>query len=279
MDRFLLFVAFSLVSALAYAQSAVLTPPVAKSGWSVKKIGVKFSQDQDMIRGLGYDYLLGSINEPLSYDFSQLSFQEEDLHSMVCENPNLSLAFTFRPGKQSNWEIYTAAVVIFDRIDAAHYNNREEVGIKSPDYKYLNFTNTSNEVALEVGLARAIPLFKTFYFYPGVGSGIGYSFKNRMQISGHNIPVLKADDAVVFRSKTSDAPEELRTDDFDHQYEAKDAWSQRAFYSLAFGMTLFDRAELIIAYRSGIGNRNMVEGAKVPTHLRSMGVGLNWLLN
>ena len=277
MDRFLLVAILSMTCFSVFGQSALGAKAVPGAGvWRVKKIGFTFRQDQDMIKGLGHEYLLNSVDGPLGYDFSLLSFQKEDLYSMVCENPNLSMAIVLQPGQTSGWEISLAGVAIFDRIDAAHYNNSFEASPSSAQYKFLNFTNISNEVGVELGLARAVQLARSFFFYPGVGGGLGYSFDNQMQISGGNVPVADRQDAIVFRSNDND--EAAAAASFSDSYQARDSRSQRVFYSVGFGMLLFQRAELAVNYRAGIGRRTMIGGDGMPTQLKSIGCGINWHL-
>lgn len=254
-----------------HAQDIGVSNAVQKK-FKLKKIGVTLGYDSDQIRGLGHEQLLSQAKGTLGFDASAMNFEERDLMSMVCENPNITGELAFATPIK-NTELRVGLSAMFNRVESVFYRNSFTKPDGTVTDRYLGVHARQNEVALDVSLHKYIPVTRWFNIYGGVGTQLGKSFNNEMDISGFNLtPVMDenpSDEVVVDYSGGS-------------LYESHEMYGglhTRVYGEIGLGFTIARRLELMYSLSGGLGNR-WVPGADLSkgTKTTSSNIGVRWVL-
>ena len=113
---FTAFVICCLCSITAFSQLETASPVILTKFFKLKKVGTSFGFDSDQITGLGHEQLLSQAKGELSFDPSTLAFEDADLESMICENPNIGVELIFStPIPNSEFRLGLSAM--FNRIE------------------------------------------------------------------------------------------------------------------------------------------------------------------
>lgn len=269
MKKINLFTLLILCGFAASAQSDLFSTPYK---WQIKKWGLSFGSDMDMLGSVEHDYLLSTLRGDTDMDYSNLQFDDQTIYSMTCENPHLRLTATLPVPRMKNAELNVSAIFVGNKIDAVSYS-----GDKG---QWLEFTSITNEVGLEAVFLKRGRLIGNFLnLYGGLGTNLGASFGGTVTIDGDNIQTTAENEVVNF-STFDEVP---RTDVETHyriseRHQSKTGYYQRVFGQLGVGFLFAQRFELGIEYRRGLGFR-AISGAKTQgTQYHSVALNLAWRL-
>ncbi len=263
MKKSILFLAAIFIYNLAMAQ------PHQLLGMKVKKIGLTGSFDKDMINNINADYFMSVSKDGTYADLSGIEFRDQDISSMFCENPALRAELTLLPfSKNENLQLNAGASLMFNRSDGSYYNFF--YGEQAPDYNYINFSSTSQEIALDFAF-----LFHKrvsfLHLYGGVGTNIGMTFAGNMNIHGQYQKTTE------IAGGATDDPTYVTEGNipFQESHQMKDMLHQRAFLQGAATVIFFKRLEIGLEGRIGKGYRT-TGGSRANTTLNSYGVVTKW---
>ena len=240
-------------------------------GMKIKKIGVVSTFDQDMITGINADYFKSISKDGIYEDLDDITFADQDIASMFCENPALRAELTLEPFRGlPNIQLNTAASLMFNRNDGSYYNFNFGQQQNSATYNNINFSSYSNEAAVDASLLYHHK-FAFLHFYGGVGGNLGMTFQGKMNVSGnYTVTTIDEnaaeDDAIMTESKY-----------FQEQHDMKNIMHQRAFLHGAATVIFFKRLEVGVEGRLGKGFR-FADGMTKGTTLNSFGFLAKWNL-
>ncbi len=243
---------------------------VSSTGWGIKKIGILVGQDSDQIRGLGHAQLLSQADGTLPFDPAALDFEEQDLTSMVCENPNIKFELTLNT-PLPNTELRLAAVGIFNRIESVNYRTPYTMITGQGNNRSLFINARGNEIALDGALMKYLQLGNSVRLYGGAGLQVGRGFGTEMYYSARNInPIMNPEtDEVIDYERES----------FYGYVDAHEGTHLRGYLQGGVGVTILRRVELTVDYRGGLGHRwvGQADLSKGTTN-QSISVGTKWVL-
>ncbi len=243
--------------------------------WKIKKLGVSFGTDLDMIRGIDFDYMMQTAKGVDQSRFNNVVFQE-DMVAGVCENPNIRLMAALEVPGLKNVELNFALNGVFNRYDGVFYHADEvQYAINNNEFEYVSVNTMTTELGLESSITRRFSVLNFLNFYVGVGTNLGYTFSGDMTINGNQWKTLQQN---LNRPNTDIVSGNTYSDYVFESYDAKDAFHQRAFTHLGFGILLFKRLELGIDSRCGIGYRAVIDAPTKKTNLNSIALSARWVL-
>lgn len=245
--------------------------------WKLRKIGVSFGTDLDMIQGLDYAYLIQTGKGNSTSIYNNVSFGDQQYYAAVCENPNIRITAVLDVPRLKNTELEFSLNTIFNRFDGIYYYAEDSrVVQETGGFQYLSVNSVTNEVGLESIFTKRLNLFNFLNLYGGLGANIGYSFDGEMQISGHEY--RQSVDQNVDRSLKDVTTGTIYSDAIYESYDAKDAFHQRLIYKLGFGIVFCKRLELGLDYRGGWGYRAVFGAPTKNTRLESVALSAKWIL-
>lgn len=227
--------------------------------------GLTTGVDQDMIRGLDLRY----FDDISSADYSAVIDDMQSsgnfyASSMICENPHYRLDLAFAPTGANHTELRLSASLITNRVDMISYFGNDH---------YLNFASYSDEINVGATYLKHATLLKTFRVYGGAGTNVGMGFNHSLWADGDI--TVNADNTGILNTGT-DAP--ASTDPYDgytyHYEDGPNSVSQRLFLHGGLAVRFFDRVELGLNYRYGMGYRWHSGARPVGTNLHSGGLTL-----
>lgn len=243
--------------------------------WKIRKIGVSFGTDMDMVNGMDFDYIMASAKGLDNSQYKNVEFQS-DMFAGVCENPNIRVFAALDVPGLKNTELNLGLSAVFNRYDGVYYHTEDvETAIINNEFDYLSVHTMTSELALEGSLAKRVTLLNFLNLYGGVGTNIGYTFSGDMTISGNQYQTVKDN---LDRSNSDIASGTVHSDYVYESYDAKDAIHQRAFLQLGVGIILFKRLEVGFDLRRGVGYRATLDGPFRGTNLESASFGAKWIL-
>ena len=221
--------------------------------WQIKKAGIHLGMDMDMLnQGLNHEYFLSMSKEQTNSDFESMSFSNDnDMYSMVCENPNIRLEMSLVSPYFKNTEWRFALNTIINRIDAISYYNSDGYG----NSDYLNFNSYGNELSLESVLLKSVPFMKFFEVHGGVGTNIGYSFGNSLDIYGSSSNYTANQLNFNNLNEVSNTVSSPSYEYFSEYYQLNNGINQRAFLQIGASVTVYNKIELGFDIRRGYGYR------------------------
>ena len=246
-------------------------------GMPVKSVGVSMGIDEDRLSGIGAEYFLSQARDAdMRALADEFDFTEQDVYSMICENPYFRIDVALAPRFTNNAELRLGVLGIFNRTDWVSYRNRIEYGDANTDY--LNFSTYGNEVALEGTFLKSTGK-KVFNLYGGLGTNIGYTFGNYGYVNGSK--TITADDMQYSLRSAGGALEYMENNDeayhsFHESFQLRNGLSQRVFVMGGMGMTLFQKFELALEGRYGRGYRLVKGTGAHGTELYSINVATRW---
>ncbi len=218
--------------------------------FKISNVSFALGMEEDMIYNLSHDQMLGMIRGGLDYRYEGMEFTNQDIHSMICENPNLTVAIGVQPRGFKNGHFEISARAIWDRIDeVSYYKNTYVDGVK--DYSSLNFKTTSNEANFGLAYIHQLKALRTFGIRFGAGTNMGYSFANRMNVSGQNVKISPNE------QEASDIiPEPVMYEEFNDNYDIKNSIYNRVYAEAGADVTILNKVTFGLVYRHGYGIRN-----------------------
>ncbi|MGB0983743.1 MAG: hypothetical protein ACPG19_06860 [Saprospiraceae bacterium] len=243
--------------------------------WQIKKAGIHLGMDMDMLnQGLNHEYFLSMSKEQTNSDFESMSFSNDnDMYSMVCENPNIRLEMSLVSPYFKNTEWRFALNTIINRIDAISYYNSDGYG----NSDYLNFNSYGNELSLESVLLKSVPFMKFFEVHGGVGTNIGYSFGNSLDIYGSSSNYTANQLNFNNLNEVSNTVSSPSYEYFSEYYQLNNGINQRAFVQLGASMTVFNRIEMGFDARGGLGYRGVFGAPVAFTMLKAFSVSAKYV--
>jgi len=232
------------------------------SAFQVKKAGITASFDQDRLRGIDQDYMLGSIRSNSDLQYAE-SFGETDLYSAFCENPSIRAEVSLVTPKMLNSELRLAVNFMPDRIDGVRYRRTNSMG----EMETLHISSTTHELAIEAGFikyAKAGP----FSLYGGPGTNLGMSFGGYATVDGDYMIETVDDKGDVVTG----------TESFREYTSPKTGIHQRIYLTGGAAITFFQRLELAWEGRYGYGYRAINGAGLHGTQLVSLGLSAKWVL-
>ena len=219
-------------------------------------MGMTVGGDIEMPFNLNHNYLLRTAENP-DIDLDRLPFDEGELTRMDCDNSTSRFTMSFAPGGSQNSELQLSILSIDARIDMVRYE------LPEPG-QYLEVSAENQETALEGVYLKKDKANRTFTFYYGVGTNIGYSHDGKVKVKGF----LKD-------SQLTDDPEVAQ--EIEYTYKQKGSINQRLFAQGGMGIRFFKRMEFVLSFRKGFGYRASFGGPFHATMLkRSIGMSLRY---
>lgn len=269
MKKIKLFFFLLLCGLTATAQSQLFSTPYK---WQIKKWGVSFGNDMDMLGSVEHDYLLSTIRGTTNMNYSNLTFDRQYINSMTCENPHIRFTATLPVPRMKNAELNVSGMFVGNKIDAVEYSG--------DNGQWLNFNSTTNEAGIEaVFLKRGKILSDFFNFYGGLGGNLGASFGGVVTIEGYEIETNTNNEVMNFEAY--DGVPTGNTTMHEYLYEThrtKAGYYQRVFGQLGFGILFAKRMEIGFEYRMGMGFRAIPGARTQGTRYQSAAINLAWRL-
>jgi hypothetical protein len=243
------------------------------NNWEIAKVNLHFGMDKDMLKDMHQDMFLDMAKEEILFNYSSLEFDNTDMYSMICENPNIRLEASLSSPvfKNTEWRIGLNAII--NRIDAITYSNpRNYYG----DSDYLNFNNTSNEISIESAVLKSLSLGKRFSLQGGIGANVGYSYKNRLDIWGS---ALNLSANQVTYSNLGEVSETISSSNYEYHndsYSLRDGVSQRAYLIAGANFRVLKRVELGFDIRRGYGYRAIFGSPVATTKLHAFSLSAKY---
>lgn len=260
-------IVFSLSLSIAFCASAQSNLRIL--GMKVTKFGTSYGFDQDMLDGLGQEYLLKTARGDASGDFSNLNFEDSDLMAMACENPNVRFDMTLQPNFIKNTDLRISLAGMFNRIEDVHYQN----GASS-----LNISSINNEIGFETSLVKNANLGNFLHFYGGFGTNAGVSFMGQMWVDQYNENTIATQEEPVVIDDPVLPQINVIERDNSREYDLKSGFHNRFFVEGGVGLRFFKRMELGVEGKYGLGYR-VVAGAPLRhTKTLSLGIYTRWVL-
>lgn len=245
--------------------------------WKLRKFGISFGSDLDMIQGLDYAYMMQTGKGNNASVYNNVSFADQNYYTAVCENPNIRITAALDVPGLKNTELNMALVGIFNRYDGVFYYAEDaEIVEQTGGFRYLSINSITNEMGLESSITKRLSLFNFFNLYGGIGTNLGYSFDGAMEISGHEY--RQSVDQNVDRSIKEVTTGTIYSDAVYESYETNDAFHQRIFYQLGIGILFVKRVELGIDFRGGVGYRAVFGAETKKTKLESIALSARWVI-
>lgn len=226
------------------------------SNWTGTRFGVTFGGDIEMPLKLNHSYLLSTAEDSdLSVD--HLPFDEGELTRMDCDNETARISISMAPNGSTTTELQFSLLSIEGRIDMVRYSLPEE-------NQFLEVSAENKELALEGVYLKRDQVNRTFTFYYGAGTNIGYSYGGKVKVSGFLNDAELTDDPNVAQ-------------EVEYLLEQRDGINQRLFAQGGMGIRLLKRIELGLNFRKGFGYRASFGGPFKLTRLkRSIGMSLKY---
>ena len=271
MKKLLSLFTLALFSLSLFGQGTLIAPK-----WKVKRVGLSFGFDRDMLKGMDHTYFLSTVKGNTNFNYSNLNLQENYIASMACENPHVRLNLTLLPPGLKNTELNLALVGIFGRIDYVSYSTPGK-NWGDPGFQNLYFDAVTNEIDLEGTFMKRMPLSRAINFYAGAGTNLGVSFAGNLYVNGHNI-TIQDNNVIGLRNEEEPNDDQYEVEYFNEYYDTKSAVSQRDYAQAELSFTILRRFEFGVDYRHGIGYRATGGTGVKATELQSIGASMRWVL-
>lgn len=247
----------STIASESFAQASATAP-----NWNMARFGIAAGGDIDMPLGLDHDYLISTARN-VDFDNSDLPFSKGDLTRMDCDNGTFRIGASFSPLRSPNSELQVSLLSIAGRIDMVRY----ELGEKDQaDFQWLEVNAENKETAVEVVYLARQQTGKSWNWYGGFGTNIGYSHRGKVTVKGY------MDDDIITDDPVSGA-------EFNRVYDQRESINQRLFLQGGIGLRFLRKLEFGLEFRKGFGYRASLGG---PTHFtflkRSLGFSLRCML-
>jgi len=223
----------------------------AQSKLTITRVSISSGYELDMVSDLGESYFLQGMKTQDQSELFDLTNFEKNLSEMFCENANFRVGLSMRHDKLRSLELNLAFYKIDDRFDAVEYTFNDAQN----SFEGLNYLNYTDEAGLEISFNKLFPILKFFQIYGGLGKQLGYSYNSRLNVI-HQKNIFEV---------TSSDPSNLRSEDvititesetiMERNYKMKNSLSQKVFLQTGFLISFFDKVELGLMARYGLGNR------------------------
>jgi len=256
------------ISTLLSAQSTSVP-----TKFKLKKIGISFGVEEDMINGLDYNYLVATAKGNPSSELEGMDFTQDYFSGGVCENPHIRVTAALEVPGMRNTELNIALLGIFNRLDGSFYQSN---GRMENDFEYVGVSTMTNEIALESSLTKRLTISKFINLYGGAGLNLGYNFGGHLSANGMRQNTV---DQNSNRPLGDIVNGQFPSDEnyFNEFYQLKDGISNRAFLQAGIGFVLFRRLEIGMDYRYGIGYRATFDAPTKRTNLNSVALSTRWV--
>lgn len=241
--------------------------------WQLAKISVHAGMDQDMLGDLHQNYFLSTTRSEPEVDYSNLSFGESDVYSMICENPNIRLEAVLTSPTFKNVEWRFAMNAVFNRIDAISYYNYDNVLGNS---EYLSFNNVTNELSLETGILKVFPVTRRLSVSGGAGTNIGFSFANYLNIYGSTVDYTANQVNYTNVGEVNETVSSPTYNYYSDYLDLKNGINQRAYLQAGLNYELFSWLELGVDARYGVGYRGIVGAPLAATRLKAFSLSAKY---
>lgn len=247
----------------------------APTKWKIKKYTLFMGVDQDMVNNLDQSYLASTAKDGSLSALEGREFDTQDFYGGVCENPHFRAMVTFDAPGWRNVEVNAGMSLALNRVDGVYYRNIDNKYGYYGDY--LSYDMMSNEVAIEVSMVKRLNVLNFLNFYGGVGTNLGYQFGGGMHVSGYTSESQAVDDNL-------ERPlGEILAGDMEREYmyeyhETRNGFNNRLFAQIGMGILFFNRLELAVEYRRGIGYRAIFGSDVRMTNLQSTGLAIRYVL-
>jgi len=241
--------------------------------FKLKKIGITFGIEEDMINGLDYNYLVATAKGNPGAELAGMDFSQDYFSGGVCENPHIRITAALEVPGMRNTELNVALLGIFNRLDGSFY---ESNGQMENEFEYVGVSSIGNEIALESSLVKRKTFKKFLNVYGGGGINLGYNFGGNLFANGMRQNTV---DQNTSRPLGDIVNGEFPTDEnyFNESYQLKDGISNRAFLQAGVGFVLFRRFEIGLDFRYGIGYRATFDAPTKRTNLNSLAISTRWV--
>lgn len=276
-----LFLATLLFCSSSVSAQSFTTKLFSKSTkWQVKRIGLTFGVDQDMISGLDDQHLLSLMGSDARSRYADIDFDEQYKYAGICENPHLRFSLSLASIAMPNTEINLAVNAIFNRNDGvSYYNHDNKLGSSS----YLSFDAYGSELNADISIVKSKTVWNTFRFYGGLGTNLGYAFDNHLSISASDYRTVL--DYSLLETGQIGTPSSIDVmtegEDYFEYYDTHrvaDGISQRLFAQAGMSIIALRRLELGLEGRLGYGYRLHFGRNITGARHQSIGFTARWIL-
>ena len=264
-----LYNAFLLVSIFMIA-GQLTAQDVQSSGFKIKSVDFSIGSDSDMVMDMNTSYFLGQLASSQQESLANLDFGHLSTFSGTCENPSMSLGITLVHHKAELFEWRNLIAYKPNRIDAIYLSSDED---------YLNISSNHTEIAAESAILMNIPNVPIFNIYVGAGTNLGVTSSNTTCVNT----------SLDFNSENNS----FRSDQLSNQVPAGQFGSgdgyhecfntggqinQRLFLQIGFGAEIWNRIEVGMDIKYGIGYRADIGNSVRGTNLNSTNMILRYKL-
>jgi hypothetical protein len=231
----------------------------------IKKLTISQNFENDMLKGMDFDYFNGLLPADNEFNFRSDQFQKDQINSMSCDNAGVTLEITLS-APQAEWlEWRLGGQYITDKIDAVTYNNtmNDEMG------DFVTFNSSFSEAGVHTAVVANLPL-KFLRWYAGFGGNMTHSFDKDLCVFGSdNITA----DNISFQNVT-----DVRNDVMDESYgfaakcyDVQNHLSTHMYFVTGGGIVILQTVELGMEMYAGTGIR-----ARGASNLNATGIiGIN----
>lgn len=276
-----LFLASLLFCSASVSAQSFATKLFSKSTkWQVKRVGITFGVDQDMISGLDDQHLISLMDADAKSHYADIDFDEQYKYAGICENPHLRLSLSLVSSSMPNTEVNLAVNAIFNRNDGvSYYNHDDKLGSTS----YLSFDAYGSELNADISIVKSKTLLNTFRFYGGLGTNLGYAFDNSLSINASDYRTvldysLLETGQIVTPSSIDFMPDQEDYFEYYQRHNVSDGISQRLFAQAGMSIIAFRRLELGLEGRLGYGYRLHFGRNFTGVRHQSLGFTARWIL-
>ena len=267
---------FLLIGILSYAQAPQKN---SKKFLVIKKLGLSLGVNAESIHNLDYGFMKTALEDWRSFPYDLDESVEENLTPTGRRNNarQARLELSLNIPRIRNLEIRTALVGIFKRVDALYYQDRRDYYFKD-----FNMELHGREFALEASVIKSKHIKNRVFLYAGIGTNVGYSVNDRLLVEHPWLSEAHRQNLPDLRNPN---PNDLEIRNFFTSiYNARNAFSNRIFAQLGSSVVLFNRFEIGVDVRMGLGHRTFHEGNldfgdPRMTFPFSASVGTKWLLD
>jgi len=253
----------------------------------IKKVGVSFGHDRDMIKNMDADFMINSGRNTENSPFRNMNLGTEELEGGFCENPHIRAIVTLGLKGEDRFNLDLGVNAIFNRWDGLYFSDWTRGSGNYWGYggnEYISISSQSNEINFEATLNRKIKLYRErSYFtifpkinlYGGVGTNIGYAFGSQLYINGATRD--QVDENLDRNTQEIFTEDATYTSSYEY-YQQRDAITQRAFATAGASIVFFKRLELGVFLSRGIGYRNHFGSGIKMVNLHSGTLRANWII-
>ncbi len=248
----------------------LIAQDVQSSGFKIKSIDFSIGSDSDMVMDMNTSYFIGQLASSQQESLSSLDYGRLSTFSGTCENPSVSLGVTLVHPKAELFEWRNLIAYKANRIDAINLNSEEH---------YLSINSMHTEITAESAVLMMIPNVPIFNIYVGAGTNLGVTTSNTTCVNT-NLSFDTENNSFRSNELSNQVPAGQfgSGDGYHNCFDTGSQINQRLFLQLGFGAEIWNRIELGMDIKYGIGYRADIGNSIRGTNLNSTNMIIRYKL-